>query len=273
MDSSKYNSDIPLGKVVPYSSHYDPTLLFKIARPVRNEFFSKFGYDRWVCYEFTWLNPSGCPCVCLLEIIIPASSPFIIESKSLKLYLGSFSQERYTDSIVVSEVIQKDLRSILECEDLTVKTLAVSDLASLQIRSPLGTSIDQDSISISQYNQPSKELLEIESAITSETLHSDLFRSLCPVTSQPDFATIVIEYRGLKIKPDSLLKYLVSYRNHSGFHETCCEAVFEDISSACKPEKLTVTCFFNRRGGIDINPVRSNHAELQPWLVRRCARQ
>jgi len=273
MASNKKDQDIPLGKKVEYSNCYDPNLLFKIARPLRTESYLKFGFDRWVCYEFTYLNRSGCPQCCLLEIIVPASSGFIVESKSLKLYLGSFYQENFEDRPAVIKVIESDLRSTLECQDIQVKAIETSDIACLQISRLPGISVDKNPTSFSQFDSPSKELLEAGSEIVSETLYSELFRSLCPVTSQPDYATIIIDYQGPSIIRPSLLRYIVAYRNHSGFHETCCESIFEDISTVCKPEKLVVSCFFNRRGGIDINPTRSNHVEQRAWFSSRCSRQ
>ena len=274
MNSSNHGADQnPLGEKVQYSNRYDPKILYRIERAPRSEFNFQDGFDRWVAYEFTWLTSSGCPKSCALEIIIPASTKFIVESKSLKLYLGGFSQEQYPTEKDVLAIIRKDLCLLLESEDIRATLLDLESSPLLKIKSIQAASIDDEIVHCTNFTNPSAEMLKVSDGTTTAFVYSNLFRSLCPVTGQPDYATIFVKYKGNEIKADSLLQYLVAYRNHAGFHETCCEKIFADISEKCRPEQLTVACFFSRRGGIDINPVRSSVKPEVEDFIWRCARQ
>lgn len=272
MDSVENSEHLPLGKNSAYPSCYDPKLLFPIKRPTRTELNSKFGFDRWISYEFTWLSSSGCPKCCGLEIIIPANSKFIVESKSLKLYLSGFAQEKYSGTQKVLETIRKDLCKTIENDNIEIKCLEL-DSPCFKISDIKAELIDNEEIICNKFNDPCKETLQVSAEPYTKKLYSNIFRSLCPVTRQPDYATILIDYSGKKINTESLLRYLVSYRNHSGFHETCCEKIFEDILLSCRPDNLTVACYFNRRGGIDINPLRSTSKVLPLEYYLRCSRQ
>jgi len=271
--TSQHKNGSVLGKSVSYPENYDPSLLYRIPRPAKTESVSWFGFDRWVAYELTWIGKEGCPQCCALELLVPASSNFIVESKSLKLYLGSFAQEVFDDSSKILETIHQDLALLLETNELGVNRLEISITKDLQISRAPGLSIDSTHTSCSDYQSPSKELLITHPDSVHEILHSNMFRSLCPVTGQPDYAGVIVEYKGRRLNHDSLLRYLVSFRHHPGFHETCCEKIFEDILSACCPEELTVGCFFTRRGGIEINPVRSNNDLTCSWTRLRFPRQ
>jgi 7-cyano-7-deazaguanine reductase len=249
----------PLGKSSQFPQHYSPEVLFKVPRNRSDlNYTSWSGVDRWVCYELTWLDSTGTPQNSIAELLVPADSPSIVESKSLKLYLGSFSFERFDSPEVLAERITKDLRYLLEHQDLAFTLYPLSEIHQFQVAPINAVCIDHHSAPVSQSSKPQAELLRSNTTMVKERLYSNLFRSLCPVTSQPDFATVVMEYSGMQISHQELLQYLCSFRNSSGFHEHCCEKIFSDIWSQCRPQELQVTCNFTRRGGIEINPVRSS---------------
>lgn len=263
----------PLGESVQYLKSYNYGVLHRIKRSERAGQKFKSGFDRWVSYEFTFLKTTGCPACCVLEIMIPAKSEFIVESKSLKLYLGGFSQEVFRDESEVVKTINSDLSKLLESNEIRVRNLALDSEILRPQAAPDALLIDNQETSCDRFDNPEPGLLLTSEQMCAESLYSNLFRSLCPVTGQPDYATVVISYEGFKIDPKSLLRYLVSFRNHSGFHETCCEQIFAEISQKCAPSQLSVACFFNRRGGIDINPVRSSLGAIGDQYLLRCMRQ
>lgn len=259
----------PLGQKVEYSDNYDPSLLYSIPRNKgRAKIFSsddirkdnltfKCGYDIWNCYEVSWLNENGKPEVRIITLIVPFSSPNIFESKSLKLYLNSFNNTKFADDKNLEKAIRKDLSAAAGAE-IEVRMYKLAEF-SHKIIIPAGQSLDDIDITMDNYEIDPKILSHDASGeIISEELYSDLLRSNCLVTGQPDWGTISISYQGKKIDHASLLKYIVSFRNHIEFHEQCVERIFNDITKQCSPSKLTVYARYARRGGIDINPMRSS---------------
>ncbi|NRA73262.1 MAG: NADPH-dependent 7-cyano-7-deazaguanine reductase QueF [Rickettsiales bacterium] len=254
---------LSLGKKTDYKTDYNPLLLFAISRTEKRQQINIdpnslpfTGYDLWNCYEVTWLNEDGKPKIVLLQLIIPCNSPYLIESKSLKLYLVSFSNTKFSSIESVKNTIKQDLETKL-CSKIQVKTFNIKD--SYQHPLPIlykAKTLDVLDITCNEY-VPNKNLLSIENNQVQEVLYSDLLKSNCPVTNQPDYATIFIQYTGRKINHSGLLKYIVSYRNKTEFHEQCVEQIFIDIKEKCIPEELTIYARYNRRGGIDINPLRT----------------
>lgn len=255
-----------LGQKTAYKDQYDNSLLQPISRLLARDSikitaplpFS--GYDIWNCYEVSWLNLKGKPEVKILEFIVNAESENIIESKSLKLYLNSFNNTKFATSAEVLELIQKDLTLAVNSQVIVI----INDLESYEgklLSSFKGINLDRIDIAIDNFTiSENLPKLSVENIIVEETLYSNLLKSNCLVTNQPDWASIQISYKGQKIKHDSLLKYLISFRNHKEFHEQCVERIFCDISKFCAPEELVVYARYTRRGGIDINPIRSSYA-------------
>lgn len=263
--------DLPLGKATEYVSVYTPSLLCPIARSAGREALGIVetalpfkGLDIWNAYELSWLSLKGKPVVALAEIQVPADSPYMVESKSLKLYLNSFSQTTFHDRVDVMRTIESDL-AVLVRAPVFVRIIFPNELNHLQNRAGLpGVCLDTLDVEIEKYEVDAQLLaLEGRHRRVTETVYSHLLRSNCPVTRQPDWGTVVIEYSGDKIDHAALLKYIVSYRHHNGFHEQCVEQIFMDIKHRCSPEQLTVFARYTRRGGIDINPYRSSH-QIQP---------
>jgi 7-cyano-7-deazaguanine reductase len=250
----------PLGKPTAYPVHYDPALLFSIERAAQRSALSLdaglpfSGVDIWTAYEITWLDRRGKPQIAVGEFRVGADSPAIVESKSLKLYLGSFAQERVGVAAEIERIIEADL--VRACS-APVSVALVSAPGALRIADLPGTSIDDLEVTCDTF-RPDPALLSRSVAVVEESLRSALFRCTCPVTGQPDYADVLVRYRGPRIDRSALLKYLVSYRDHAAFHEGCVERIFVDIALRCRPERLTVYARFLRRGGIDINPFRSN---------------
>ena len=240
-----------LGKSSNYKNDYDPSLLVAVPRKK----FKQYGIDTWRSWETSWLDSQGKPLIATVIISYSAYSPYIVESKSLKLYLGSLNFTIFTSESQVLTTIMRDVSYI-------VGSKVIAEFESDSRRSePNGICIDQEPVT-KIYPEPRAALLQCDSNNASETLYTNLFRSCCPVTAQPDWASIVIDYTGPIISRPELLAYLLSYRNHSGFHESCVSEIFNDITIFCKPDKLIVTGYFTRRGGIDINPVRSSHKDV-----------
>ncbi len=265
---------LPLGKSVSHSAEYDASQLCPIPRsPAREELgitgrpFT--GMDLWTAYELSWLNDKGKPVVAVGEITFPCWTPNIIESKSLKLYFNSFNQTRFSSMSLVHEIMERDL-SQAAAGAVTVELLPPERFDRLQIVEPEGECLDGFDIDV-EYYQVNPNLLSMEEKTVQRTLHSHLLRTNCPVTGQPDWATVVISYRGKKINEKNLLAYLISYRQHTGFHENCVERLFTDLLNRCAPDELTVSARFTRRGGIDINPYRST--KTIPTGRSRLARQ
>lgn len=256
----------PLGRVVAGSDSYDASLLFAIERAAARRTLGEqaalapFGVDIWNAWELSWLEPGGKPRVAIARLDVPADSPLLVESKSLKLYLNSFAQSRYVDVEAVRARIETDLQQLLHAP-VDVALVEPHDFGTQRLAPLDGESIDSLPVEIVDYDQPQPGLLRCIAGQPAgeQALVSDLFRSVCPVTGQPDFASIQVQYQGPVIDPAGLLRYLVSYRRHSGFHEHCIERIYADIMQRCAPQRLLVHGRFTRRGGIDINPLRSSH--------------
>ena len=272
----KILDDSPLGHATGYPDRYDASLLFPIARVeqraalgIRGE--PPFtGVDLWTAYEISWLDPRGKPQLAIGTFRVQADSPAIVESKSLKLYLGSYAQESLADSDTLGRRIAADLTHACGSEVDAALTPSVG-FGRLAISELPGDSLDAMDVALGTYT-PDKALLTTANVTADQTLRSALFRSNCPVTGQPDYADIMIRYRGPRIDRAGLLRYLVSYRKHAAFHETCVEQIFVDLLERCQPQALTVYARFLRRGGIDINPFRSNF-ETAPLRSDRTPRQ
>ena len=271
--------DSPLGKTVAGSEHYDPGLLFAIARaPKRSELglpavLPFRGVDIWNAYELSWLDARGKPHIALGELRVPADSPNLIESKSMKLYFGSFNQSRFADAAEVRALIARDL-SLASGGAVEVVLRAPEDAAARVFGTLDGDSIDALDLAIDDYAPPRADALRCaaDAIEVEEALVSHLFKSNCPVTGQPDWASLQIRYRGPAIDRESLLRYLVSFRRHDDFHEQCVERIFVDLMRQCAPAALRVQARYTRRGGLDINPWRSSFADDRadnPRLVRQ----
>ncbi|SSW64828.1 NADPH-dependent 7-cyano-7-deazaguanine reductase [Achromobacter veterisilvae] len=268
----------PLGQSVSYVSQYDPTLLFPIARShnraALNLAAGKLpftGVDLWNAYELSWLDAKGKPRIAMATFSVPADSPNIIESKSFKLYLNSFNQTRLVNSAALRGRLERDL-SAAAGAPVGLDFFLPQRFSELHMGELDGIYIDKLDIEIDTY-EPAPELLRTRPGDTvEETLASRLLKSNCPVTGQPDWASVQIRYRGAPINRESLLRYIVSFRQHAEFHEHCVERIFTDIMRACRPEQLTVYARYTRRGGLDINPWRSNF-EAAPTADLRTVRQ
>lgn len=265
--ASKFSVDTPLGKQIPAVSAYAPALLCAIPRAeTRLAWLAPgaglpfVGRDVWHAYEVSWLDQRGKPQVAVARFDVPCDSPCLIESKSLKLYLNSLNQSRFRSAGAVSELIARDL-SAAAGAGVRVALCGVAEAALLQPGAAQGESLDGLDVAADVY-LPDAGLLTAAGAAVSEQLYTELFRSLCPVTGQPDWATVVIGYRGPAIERAGLLRYLISFREHAGFHEQCVERIFVDVSARCRPESLSVRAHFLRRGGLDINPCRSSAPEV-----------
>lgn len=249
--------DSPLGRNVSYPVSFDPTLLFPISRVgaraqlgigTRLPF---VGHDRWQAYELSWLDLRGKPHVATATFIVPCTSPNLIESKSLKLYLNSFNSSRFAEAEAVRLQIIHDLS---HCSGGQVDVRFGVPVATGNLE---GESIDGLSIDINDYGPPRPDFLRTNPGnLVEEVLTSALLRSNCPVTVQPDWAHLIIRYQGVQWDREGLLRYLISFRNHAGFHEHCVEQIFCDIQQYCRPRWLAVQACYTRRGGIDINPLR-----------------
>ncbi|MBR7888522.1 NADPH-dependent 7-cyano-7-deazaguanine reductase QueF [Marinomonas sp. A79] len=255
---------LPLGQQTEYVSEYDAGLLYPIARVnkwsemgIESEHLPFYGEDIWNAYELSWLNTKGKPIVAIAECRLPCGSPNIIESKSFKLYLNSLNQMRYDSVEEVQAIIERDLSKAAGAE-VTVIIRDVDSMAALVMLTP-DYCIDELDIDMDVYH-PDANLLKTDRGVgvTEERLVSHLLKSNCPVTNQPDWGSIFIEYKGAKINHESLLKYVVSFREHTDFHEQCVERIYIDIMRQCQPESLTVYARYVRRGGLDINPYRAS---------------
>ncbi|QIQ41324.1 MAG: NADPH-dependent 7-cyano-7-deazaguanine reductase QueF [Buchnera aphidicola (Aphis urticata)] len=217
------------------------------------------GKDIWTLYELSWLNLYGMPQIAIATIEFDSTTKNIIESKSLKIYINSFNQIQFEDSVHLIKKLTSDFHKCVIGE-VSVKLFNLHDIENLGISKFFGTCIDNKNISIKSYNY-NKLLLKnssIKKELVTESLYSNLFKSNCPITNQPDWASINVTYSGQKISHTALLKYLISFRTHNEFHEECIERIFNDIQNICNPQKLSVYARYTRRGGIDINPWRSN---------------
>lgn len=261
--------EIPLGRATPSPRDYAPEVLYAVSRDAARQDLGigaavPFqGEDLWNAWELSWLDLQGRPVVAVAEIRVPASSPKLIESKSLKLYLNSLAATRHPSAASVRELISRDLETCAGCA-VAVSLRTDSDSASCAVSVLPGLCIDNEPAHFEAATVDANLLRLESSSVVSESLHSHLLRSLCPVTGQPDTGSILISYRGPKIHRGALLEYLVSYRDHAAFHEACVEQIFVDLKTRCTPGQLTVYARYNRRGGLDINPFRSDFEERPP---------
>lgn len=267
----------PLGRQTDYVSVYAPQLLFPIPRAESRALLGIgatlpfYGVDIWTGYEVSWLDALGKPVVAIAEFSIPCDSKFIVESKSFKLYLNSLNQTRFDSAAQVETLITKDLTGVTGADVLvSIMPLSASLRAAqhlAEIAEVEGEVLDDLVIAVDAYH-PMPELLTTETEIVDECLVSHLLKTNCPVTGQPDWASIVIRYKGNKMQRENLLRYIISFREHQDFHEHCVERIFNDIARICKPEELVVYARYTRRGGLDINPFRSSSPDIEPELLR-----
>ena len=248
---------IPLGNRIPQPMGHDPSVLYPIPRKPCE--IRLYGYDLWRSYELSWLNNNGKPRIGILEVVYPIESKCIVESKSLKLYLGGLSYETFDSAKGIEEIIRHDLEHILLPEWISVHIFEQAGFPQMTCRPhPYGTCLDNQDIQIHSF-QRDPALLSCAQGLSEEALYSDLLKTNCPITGQPDWGSVAICYQGRTIDHEALLKYICSYRDHEGFAEEVCVQIFLDIMGRCSPSMLTLRCYFTRRGGIDINPFRSSH--------------
>jgi len=269
-----------LGKSSAYVDQYDASLLFPIPRLAKREEIGVgaappfFGADLWTAFELSWLNLRGKPQLALAHFTVPCETPNIVESKSFKLYLNSFNNTRFADAAAVQARLRADIseaawRGAPHAATVGVRLL----LPELFDREPVheldGLSLDRLDVECSRYT-PAPELLTavFDEPPVTEVLTSNLLKSNCLVTGQPDWGSVRISYSGPQINQEGLLQYIVSFRNHNEFHEQCVERIFMDVWTRCKPVKLTVYARYTRRGGLDINPFRTSHPQAMPLNVR-----
>jgi 7-cyano-7-deazaguanine reductase len=271
--------DSSLGRHVDYPREYDPTLLFPIARSLGRDALGIradalpfaglpfIGMDRWHAYELSWLDARGKPRVATATFEVPADSPNLVESKSLKLYLNSVNASRFASDEAVREAIARDLSNAAGAPVSAAFGLpAIADTTS-------AIDLDAQDIAIDSYGPPDASLLAFDANDDAdEILSSALLKSNCPVTGQPDWASVRIAYRGPRIDRAGLLRYLVSFRDHAEFHEQCVERIFVDVLARCRPRALSVDARYTRRGGLDINPWRATPG-LSPPTAGRDLRQ
>ena len=266
-------SDSPLGQKSTYISTYQPSLLFPIPRLLKREEIEVptvlpfHGVDVWNAYEISWLNLKGKPVVALGEFIFPCTSTHIIESKSFKLYLNSFNNSLFESFNEVKAIMTRDLSAMVGCS-VEVNLFRLQDVKD-KIHAFTGVYLDETDVACDTYTV-SPAFLTTESVNVTETVYSDLLKSNCLVTGQPDWGSVRITYTGNKIAAAGLLKYIVSFRNHNEFHEQCVERIFMDILRQCAPSQLSVEARYTRRGGLDINPYRSTEANFSPANERLC---
>ena len=270
-----------LGKSSAYIDQYDASLLFPIPRATKRAEIGLadkatpfFGADLWTAFELSWLNLRGKPQVALAHITVPCETPHIIESKSFKLYLNSFNNTRFADAAAVQARIRTDISEAAWRGSDTPASVGVRILLPEMFdREPVheldGLSLDRLDMDFDSYS-PDPTLLSaaLDEAPVSEVLTSNLLKSNCLVTGQPDWGSVQISYTGPQIDQAGLLKYLVSFRNHNEFHEQCVERIFMELWTRCQPIKLTVYARYTRRGGLDINPFRTSHPGTLPGNVR-----
>ena len=271
--------DSSLGRHVDYPREYDPSLLFPIARSLGRDALGIradalpfaglpfIGMDRWHAYELSWLDARGKPRVATATFEVPADSPNLVESKSLKLYLNAFNASRFASDDAVRDAIARDLSNAAGAAVSVAFGLpAIADATS-------AINLDAQDIAIDSYGPPDASLLAFDANDEAEeTLSSALLKSNCPVTGQPDWASVRISYRGPRIARAGLLRYLVSFRDHAEFHEQCVERIFVDVLARCRPRALSVDARYTRRGGLDINPWRATPG-LSPPTAGRDLRQ
>jgi 7-cyano-7-deazaguanine reductase len=265
-------STLPLGKATQYPDQYDPSLLFPIPRSENrlkldikpNQALPFVGVDIWNAFELGWLNKKGKPQIALAEFQIPADSPNMIESKSFKLYLNSLNSARFEDEAEVRERLIADLSAVAGSK-IATRINPADAVAKKGMQEMSGVLMDRLDIEIDPSLLADPALLEVNESFgpIEQCLVSHLLKSNCPVTGQPDWASVQIRYQGRPILEEGLLRYLIGFRQKGEFHEHCVETIFTDIKRQCKPEKLSVYARYTRRGGLDINPFRTDHNA--PW--------
>jgi 7-cyano-7-deazaguanine reductase len=267
----------PLGKTSDYITQYDSSLLYPLPRInkrteigiVNRPLF--VGHDEWNAYELSWLNEKGKPQVAIARFFIDCHSEFIIESKSFKLYLNSFNQSIFADANTVQGVLERDVSAVIngKCH---VVIMSLDDDLSRPLVAWDGMCLDDMDVACTEY-VVNPDLLRVDKARqVTEILYSHLLKSNCLVTGQPDWGSVQIRYSGSYIEHESLLKYVVSFRNHNEFHEQCVERIFVDLMRVGEFSELTVEARYTRRGGLDINPIRSLRTHV-PYLSQRLVRQ
>jgi queuine synthase len=269
---------LKLGQQTQYAEKYDCTLLQPVPRHLNRDTLGitqtqpfSIGADIWTAYEISWLNPKGVPQVAIADVQIDFRSENLIESKSFKLYLNSFNQTKFADAAEVQDILQQDLQDCAKGE-VKVQLNSLADYTAKPIVALSGECIDELDIEIQDYAF-NAELLKncTGDNMVEEMLVSHLLKSNCLITQQPDWGSLQIHYVGKQINHEQLLRYIISFRQHNEFHEQCVERIFCDLMQYAKPEKLTVYARYTRRGGLDINPYRSNFEALPQNL--RLARQ
>lgn len=275
---NKIHEQIPLGKSTEYQSSYNPALLAPIPRELSRSTLAAcqremYGEDLWTAYEMSWLKPGGVPVVAVMRCYVPSTSTHIIESKSFKLYLNSYNGSEFASFAAVEQQLKTDLSAaagesvsvVLERLDAAETSLKIGDLAGINC-------VDDLPITVSQY-EPDASLLAVDNRVrVEEALCSHLLKSNCPVTSQPDWASVIIRYKGPQIVPESFLAYVISFREHQDFHEHCVERMYVDLMNRFNFDYLDVVARYTRRGGLDINPFRSSRADA-PRIETRLVRQ
>jgi len=268
---------LPLGKQSTYPDRYDPALLYPIERTqarqaigLSTQALPFIGWDLWHCYELSWLKPSAMPCTAILKLWIAANSPCIVESKSLKLYLNSLNHERFDSTHALSERIKQDLTRTVG-HPVELEIVEPAGFAAQRIDEPdtAWVCLDQQDLAIEHF-EPNAELLKLKDdrSVVNESIYSRLLRTNCPVTGQPDWGSVHIQYQGAAIDHAAVLRYIVSFRQHQGFHEQCVEQMFCDIMKHCSPQMLSIYARYTRRGGVDINPWRATPGVSEPRLQR-----
>ncbi|QRM19171.1 NADPH-dependent 7-cyano-7-deazaguanine reductase QueF [Dechloromonas sp. TW-R-39-2] len=254
----------PLGKTTAYQAEYTPELLFPIPRQIKRDELGIapgplpfVGEDLWNAYELSWLNPKGKPVVALATFRVPADSPHLIESKSFKLYLNSLNQTRFDSTETLAATLVKDLSTAAGAA-ISVKIEELGSRPQVEVGYPQGELLDTLDIACDSYQPMPEALATVDGPIVEETLYSHLLKSNCLVTGQPDWAMVVIRYRGKPIDRAGLLRYIISFRGHNEFHEQCVERIYTDLQRQCAPQSLAVYARYTRRGGLDINPFRSS---------------
>jgi 7-cyano-7-deazaguanine reductase len=272
---------LSLGQATQYPDQYDPSLLFPIPRAENraklgfkdSQALPFVGVDIWNAFELSWLNKKGKPQIALAEFQIPADSPNMIESKSFKLYLNSLNSTHFADEHQLRELLIKDLSAVAGSK-ITIRIQATEAVAKKGMQEMSGVLLDRLDIEVDPNLPADPNLLGVNESFgpIEQCLVSHLLKSNCPVTGQPDWASVQIRYQGRPILEEGLLRYLIGFRQLGEFHEHCVETIFTDIKRQCKPEKLSVYARYTRRGGLDINPFRTDHNSPWPDNIRH-ARQ
>ena len=274
--NAKELSNLTLGKSTEYCSEYNPNLLQAVPRSLNRNDLSLtendlpfIGEDVWYGYELSWLNSKGKPVVAVAEFRFICTSPNLVESKSFKLYLNSFNQSKFSSIGAVEEILNNDLSATAGAQ-AQVKLFSVEQCSALEIK-PADQNvicIDEEDITVDYYHYRAALLEQAQvnssSEVINENLVSHLLKSNCLITSQPDWASVYISYKGVAIEHSVLLQYLISFRQHNEFHEQCVERIYCDLQKYCQLEELTVFARYTRRGGLDINPFRSTHISCAP---------